>query len=78
MRQVAALMCVAALVGLVPVELAALILAAMALVVAVTALGVASAVRRSFHATIDRQTTVSEELVSRAEAVEEKIRDGGD
>jgi hypothetical protein len=75
MRQLAAGVIVAAVVGLVPAEVAALILAALAFLVASAAFGVATAVRRSYTQTMERQSKATEALTSAAAEVEAKIRD---
>lgn len=65
----------AGLVGLIPVEVAALVIAAAALVLSISANAGLHALRRSLSNETARQTEVTSGVVSSARVVDSKLRD---
>lgn len=65
----------AAILGLVTVEVAALVLAAVALIVSGSAYGIAATVRRSLRDAIEDQSMSARALEAAAGRVDSKIRD---
>ena len=74
MRGVLVAVLTAVILGLVKVEVAALILSGLALLVAAVALTMATTVQRSFQDEIERQSTSARALRTAANDVDFKIR----
>jgi Na+-transporting methylmalonyl-CoA/oxaloacetate decarboxylase gamma subunit len=74
MRGVLVAVLSAVILGLIEVEIAALVLSGLALLVAAVALTMASTVQRSFKDEIERQSTSARALRTAADDVDSKLR----
>jgi len=77
MRGLVAVAVALVVLGLIPTEAAALVLAALALVVAGLAYTAAMRVQRAFRHEMAKQSTAVDQLVATANGVEAQIRDDG-
>lgn len=75
MRLLVAVFTAAAILGLVSVEIVALVLAGLAFIVAGLAYQMASSADRSLRGVLDQQSAAAQSLVSAAADVDSKLRD---